>query len=91
MDLNNKEEWVEYLRDHAAYNENQWRIAALTHDTFSAATHVTWSSNEKELRNFYSLNYLIRYLARLGLRFDGKVLFQKGDPTKNGLMAFTKV
>lgn len=79
------------LRDHDARNEDLWRIAALAHDTFNAGTKETWSTNHKEVRNFYSFDYITGYLNKLGLRYDGNVLYQKGDPTRNGLMAFTKV
>lgn len=79
------------LRDHDARNETFWRIAALAHDTFNAGTNETWSINQSEVRNFYSFKFIIDYLSQLGLRYDGKVLYQKGDPTRNGLMSFTKV
>ena len=78
------------LRDHDARNEDNWRIAALAHDTFNAGTSASLESNHNEVRNFYSLKYIITYLGKLGLRYEGKVLFQKGDPTRNGLMAFTR-
>jgi len=79
------------LRDHDARNQDLWRIAALAHDTFNAGTNETWQTNINEKRNFYSIEYITNLLTNLGLRFDGKVLYQKGDPTRNGLMSFTKV
>ena len=79
------------LRDHDAKNSDLWHVAALAHDTFNAGTHESWQTNHNEVRNFYSLKFIINYLSKLGLRYDGKVLFQSGDPTKNGLMSFTKV
>lgn len=79
------------LRDHDASNEDMLHIAALAHDTFNAGTDEHWNTNQQEVRNFYSLKFIIDYLGKLGLRYDGKVLFQEGDPTRNGLMAFTRV
>lgn len=79
------------LRDHDASNEDMLHIAALAHDTFNAGTHQQWKINHQEVRNFYSLKFIIDYLGKQGLRYDGKVLFQEGDPTRNGLMAFTRV
>lgn len=79
------------LRDHNAYNEPQRRIAALAHDTFNAGTNESWGKNKNELRNFYSLKFITDYLIKSGFAHNGKVLYQKGDPTLNGLMAFTKV
>lgn len=79
------------LRDHDAHDEDMWRMAALAHDTFNAGTNETWQTNRNEVRNFYSLRYIVAYLESLGLAYGGDVYFQPGDPTRNGLMAFTKV
>ena len=79
------------LRDHDVRNEDLWRIAALAHDTFNAGTNETWMTNHSEVRNFYSFKFITNYLNKLGLRYEGKVLYQKGDPTRNGLMVFTKI
>lgn len=79
------------LRDHDAHNEDMWRMAALAHDTFNAGIDESWQFNEMELRNFYSLRFIIDYLENLGLEHCGQHYFQRGDPTRNGLTAFTKV
>jgi len=79
------------LRDHDAHNEDMWRMAALAHDTFNAGTHQSWQVNESELRNFYSLEFITGYLTEIGFRREGSVHFQDGDPTRNGLMGFTKI
>lgn len=78
------------LRDHDAHNEDMWRIAALAHDTFNAGINENWQYNDNELRNFYSLRFIIDYLEDLGLKHNGQLYFQRGDPTRNGLTAFTK-
>ena len=72
------------LRDHDANSEDLRRIAALAHDTFNAGTDETWQFNKAELRNFYSLQFIISCLENLGFRHRGEVLFQQGDPTRNG-------
>lgn len=79
------------LRDHDAHNEDMWRIAALAHDTFNAGIDENWQFNSDELRNFYSLRYITDYLENIGFKHDGQIYFQRGDPTRNGLMGFTKV
>jgi SAM-dependent methyltransferase len=79
------------LRDHDAHNEDMRRIAALAHDTFNAGIDESWQYNENELRNFYSLRFIIDYLEDLGLKHNGQLFFQRGDPTRNGLTGFTKV
>ncbi len=78
------------LRDHDAHNEDMWRMAALAHDTFNAGIEESWQFNDNELRNFYSLRFIIDYLENLGLKHGGQLYFQRGDPTRNGLTAFTK-
>jgi SAM-dependent methyltransferase len=79
------------LRDHDAHNEDLWRVAALAHDTFNAGTDENWQFNADELRNFYSLRFIIDFLENVGFKHDGHVYFQNGDPTRNALTAFTKV
>ena len=79
------------LRDHDAHNEDMWRMAALAHDTFNAGIDENWQFNSDELRNFYSLRFITDYLENIGFKHDGRIYFQRGDPTRNGLMGFTKV
>lgn len=79
------------LRDHDVYNEDMWRMAALAHDTFNAGIDESWQFNSDELRNFYSLRFITEYIEDLGFKHRGQVYFQPGDPTRNGLTAFTKV
>lgn len=79
------------LRDHDVYNEDVWRMAALAHDTFNAGIDESWRFNSDELRNFYSLRFIIEYIEDLGFKHGGQLHFQPGDPTRNGLTAFTKI
>jgi len=79
------------LRDHDASTEDAWRMAALAHDTFNAGIEESWQFNAAEQRNFYSLRFIVDYLEILGFRHRGRFYFQDGDPTRNGLTAFTKV
>ena len=79
------------LRDHDAYDEDAWRMAALAHDTFNAGIDETWQFNHDELRNFYSLRFIIEYLENIGFKHGGQHYFQPGDPTRNGLTAFTRI
>lgn len=79
------------LRDHDCDTNAQKTIVALAHDVFNMGTGETWEYNSKEIRNFYSLNFIIDFIEKIGFRFEGKKLYQKGDPTKNVLMMFTKI
>lgn len=79
------------LRDHDCDTNTQKTIVALAHDVFNLGTGETWEYNSKEIRNFYSLNFIIEFIENIGFRYEGKKLYQKGDPTKNVLMMFTKI
>lgn len=79
------------LRDHDCHNEDQQTLVALAHDVFNMGTGESWSYNEAELRNFYSLEFIQGFVQDIGFRFEKQSLFQEGDPTKNALMLFTKV
>lgn len=79
------------LRDHDCYNEDAWRMAALAHDTFNAGTEESWQFNADELRNFYSIRFIIDLVEDTGFRNNNKLLFQPGDPTRNALTAFRKI
>ena len=79
------------LRDHDCYDEDSWRMAALAHDTFNAGTNETWQFNADELRNFYSIRFIIDLVEDTGFRNNSMLLFQPGDPTRNALTAFRKI
>jgi len=82
---------VMILRDHDCHDEDAWRMAALAHDTFNAGTEESWQYNADELRNFYSIRYIIDLVEDTGFRNNNMLLFQPGDPTRNGLTAFRKI
>jgi hypothetical protein len=79
------------LRDHNCDTEDQKVLVALAHDVFNLGTNETWEYNAKEIRNFYSLDFIIDFIEKIGFKFHKKTLYQKGDPTKNALMLFTKI
>jgi len=79
------------LRDHDCRDEDSWRMAALAHDTFNAGTDETWKFNADELRNFYSMRYIIDYIENIGFSNNRQLHYQPGDPTRNGLTAFVKI
>jgi len=79
------------LRDHDCHNEDAWRMAALAHDTFNAGTSESWQYNADELRNFYSIRFIIDLVEDAGFRNKDMLLFQPGDPTRNALTAFRKI
>lgn len=79
------------LRDHDCDTEEQKMLVALAHDVFNMGTHESWEYNSKEIRNFYSLNFICDFVEQIGFKFDKRTLLQEGDPTKNALMMFTKI
>jgi SAM-dependent methyltransferase len=79
------------LRDHDCDSEEQKTLVALAHDVFNMGTNETWEYNSREVRNFYSLDFICNFVEEIGFKFDRRTLFQDGDPTRNALMLFTKV
>jgi len=79
------------LRDHDCNTEEQKTLVALAHDVFNMGTNESWAYNSSEIRNFYSLDFICKFVEQVGFKFDKRTLFQEGDPTKNALMLFTKV
>ncbi len=78
------------LRDHDVVNEKMAHMVGLAHDVFNMGTNEPWDINANELRHFYSLNALNKFMIQFGFHPDDNILFQKGDPTRNALMMFTK-
>lgn len=78
------------VRDHEVNSRMMWHTVALAHDVFNMGTSISWTTNQRELRNFYSLDELDGMLYKAGFRSDGRRLLQKGDPTHNTLMLYQK-
>lgn len=79
------------LRDHDCDTDEQKDLVALAHDVFNMGTKESWEYNSSEIRNFYSLDFICKFVEDIGFKFDKRTLFQEGDPTKNALMLFTKI
>ena len=79
------------LRDHDCDTEEQKVLVALAHDVFNMGTNESWEYNSKEIRNFYSLDFICSFVEQIGFKFDKRTILQEGDPTKNALMMFTKI
>lgn len=79
------------LRDHDCHDKDQETMVALAHDVFNMGTKESWEYNAHETRNFYSLDFIIQFVEKIGFQFEEQTLYQEGDPTKNALMLFTKI
>lgn len=80
------------LRDHNVESDAMNRMVALAHDVFNMGLETPWLDNQREIRNFTSLDGIIRALDAQGLRrTTAAPLFQPGDPTRNALVEFVKV
>jgi SAM-dependent methyltransferase len=79
------------VRDHDVDGERMDAMVGLAHDVFNAGVGIGWSDNAAQIRNFRSLRDLTAYLEARGFRRAETVKYQSGDPTKNGLMMFTKL
>lgn len=79
------------VRDHDVDSPAMNRMVALAHDVFNMGLGTPWPVNQGELRHFTSLTQLTGYLEARGFKSDGRKLLQRGDPTQNALMVFTRV
>jgi SAM-dependent methyltransferase len=79
------------VRDHDVASPEMNRMVALAHDVFNMGLNTPWPVNRGELRHFTANAGLTAYLESRGFKGDGRRLFQKGDPTRNALMVFTRV
>lgn len=78
------------LRDHDVTTQSMDHLVGLAHDVFNVGTKEPLAVNERELRNFYPLSFIVDYLSRLGFTPDAGRLRQEGDPTLNTLLSFSK-
>jgi hypothetical protein len=78
------------VRDHNVNSDEMNRLVALAHDVFNAGLETMWSVNQKEIRNFTSMNQLIAYIEGFGFKHTAHPQYQAGDPTQNALMNFIR-
>ncbi len=80
------------LRDHDVNSVEMNHMVALAHDVFNAGLGANWAVNQQEIRNFTSMEGLVKYLDGFGFRVAAKKgpVFQAGDPTRNALVEFVK-
>lgn len=78
------------VRDHDVDGERMDAMVGLAHDVFNAGVGIPWDDNTAQIRNFRSLVDLKDYLEARGFQRAERLEFQQGDPTRNGLMLFTK-
>lgn len=82
---------VMLLRDHDCDSREQFNIASAAHTIFNLIVDGVSLRDEKaEVRNFQPLAYWIELLEHHGLKAGSDMLVQRGDPTLNVMMAFTK-
>jgi hypothetical protein len=78
------------VRDHDVDGERMDAMVGLAHDVFNAGVGIDWDGNAAQIRNFRSLADLKDYMEARGFERAERIEFQPGDPTRNGLMLFTK-
>lgn len=79
------------VRDHDVDSPFMNQMVALAHDVFNLGLHKDWMHNQQEIRHFTSLKEMTGFLSKAGFRPIGEVLYQKGDPTRNALVAYEAV
>lgn len=78
------------LRDHNVYSPELRYIVSLAHDVYNAGLEIPWNETSTQIRNFTSAEQIQEKLQGFGFTSVGNHYLQKGDPTKNTLMAFVK-
>ncbi|TGM07198.1 class I SAM-dependent methyltransferase [Leptospira barantonii] len=78
------------LRDHDVNSKEMKSIVALAHDVYNVGLEISWKETAQQIRNFTSVAEIEERVSRFGLKPLKKYVLQKGDPTKNTLMAFEK-
>jgi SAM-dependent methyltransferase len=78
------------LRDHDVIDARMNHLVALAHDVFNAGLENPWDYNHQEVRHFRPVAEWITYLKANGFEYRGRQIYQKGDPTRNALMAFQR-
>ena len=82
---------VVLLRDHDTTTEEVRAIASVVHSFVNAADGVSLSVEEKEVREFYSLDDWTDFMENHGFtRISPESLVLTDDPTKNAMFAFVK-
>ena len=80
------------LRDHDVQNADIESIVYVAHSLFNAILpEESLESEMAEYRNFQPLDYWITLLEKHGCKAGSERLLQKGDPTLNTMLSFTKV
>lgn len=78
------------LRDHNVNSKEMESIVALAHDVYNVGLEIPWRETSEQVRNFTSIVEIENRVSQFGLNPIRKYVLQKGDPTKNILMAFVK-
>ena len=78
------------LRDHDVKSPEMSTFVSLIHTVFNMGLNESWDFNQKEFRNFQSVDYWCDYLSKNGFKAEEKRLLQKNDPSDNTLISFIK-
>jgi len=79
------------LRDHDVDSAEMSAFVSLAHSVFNAGLGMKWEDNCRELRRFRSIGEWISFIETAGFRSTGQQLFQDNDPTRNALLAFSRI
>jgi hypothetical protein len=78
------------LRDHDADSHDMSKFVALIHAVFNAVLNAPISVENDEIRDFESIDTIIKDIENQGFKDSGQRLKQAGDPSDNILLRFTK-
>ncbi len=80
------------VRDHDVINDDIMDLTHAAHSVYNLLMVNEPLENERaEFRNFKALSYWIELLQQHGFEVGSERLLQKGDPTHNTMLKFTKI
>jgi len=79
------------VRVHDVVSRDTEALVKLSHDIRNMSNGLPWEDNIAEHRSFYAISGLILYMKEHGFALHHEPMYQQGDPTRNGLVAFRKL
>lgn len=76
------------MRDHDCDSPEMVTFASLIHTVFNLGLKESWAVNQKEYRNFKSIETWCQYLTKVGFEDTQHRILQKNDPSLNTLTCF---
>ncbi len=85
-----KPDGVFIIREHDVTDASMFDFVSLIHSVFNAVTNTPWEVEDREIREFESIQQIVNDIEAKGFEDMGYRLRQDGDPSENILLGFVK-